>query len=455
MSSVNTVPIESRESVGSWKEVDWPAIFVLAVFLATALRLLQAVLRYSVNLIFWDQWDFYTPLFHNASLWEIFRWEHAPHREGIGLVLDSFVLRWTHWNTEAEALFMLGVLLLAGVAAVVLKQKLFGSLNYTDWVIPCLFLAYVQLEVLVGEENPSYSVFPELLIALYCLSWTIPARVVRYATVLALNFLLIYTGFGIFMGVVTFGVLLLDLRRALRTDAESPAFSAVALLIAMGSMGSFFYHYRWNPALSCPIPDPHPIRYPWFVSLLFSYFLGVRTVVWASVLGGVIVLAVVSILVWHGIRLWRDGVWVPIDVSIVVLLSFTLLFAFNASAGRVCLGLPEAAQFSRYMGLLVPGLLGIYFHLLTWRKGGWRAVATLIFAVALIPATFRTPGGYSPQIVHDGKQAWSQCIRSYGDIGYCDYTTHFPAYPFPRKTQMVEKLQFLQRNRLNLYSERH
>jgi len=62
------------------------------------------------------------------------------------------------------------------------------------------------------------------------------------------------------------------------------------------------------------------------------------------------------------------------------------------------------------------------------------------------------PNGYSPQLVSEGKQAWKSCILQTGNIDYCDQATGFPIYPDPRRTHLVEKLQFLQKNRLNLYS---
>lgn len=434
------------------REPRLPVILVLVLFVLTAWRLLAVVSHYSVNLIFWDQWDFYTPLFRHASLWEIFTWEHSPHREGIGLVLDKFVLEWTHWNSRAEALFMVGVLVAAAALALGLKRKLFGRFEVSDCVIPCLFLTFAQMEVLVGEENPSYSVFPELLLVLYCLAWMIRNKVLRYALVLFLNFLSIYTGFGFFAGIVTIGVLLVDFCRRARAKSKSWSLAAGALLAAAVSFGSFFYHYRWDPSISCRIPDAHPVHYAWFVSLLMSYFLGLRAVVWATVVGVLLAGAALVLLVGHGVRLWRQQQWQPVDLTIVILLSFSSLFAVNAALGRSCLGLPEAAQFSRYMGLLVPAFLAMYFHLLTWQPSRWRTAALAFFVIALIPGMVRMPNGYSPQIVSEGKRAWKACILQSGNIGYCDSATGSPAYPNPRRTQMLEKLRYLQTNRLNLYS---
>jgi hypothetical protein len=439
-----------------------PVIVVSTVLLATACRLVLAVWRYSVNLIFWDQWDFYTPLFNHASLWQIFTWQHGPHREGIGLVLDKFVLESTRWNSRAEALFMVAALVRGRASCVALKQKLFGStfgsqrhrgLDYSDIAIPCLFLTFAQMEALVGEANPSYSAIPELLIGLYCLAWMLPKPIARYAAVLALNFLLIYTGFGFFMGVVTLGILLFDLRRAcerIRIDrlsgGGSPARGSVLgqLLLSL-SLGS------GRPVLSfsrCPSSELSLVHRPHDVVLF-----GLRAVALASVAGGFLVLAAFAILIWHGVHLWRNREWSAADRTVVILLSFSLLFAANAAVGRVCLGMPEAAQISRYMGLLVPAFLAIYFHLLTWRKSTFRTILLALFVIVLIPAAVRMPNGYSPQVVSDGKQAWKTCILQTGNIDYCDHATGFPLHPNPRATQLLEKLQFLQKNRLNLYSE--
>jgi len=430
-----------------------PVMTVATVFLATASHLLFTVWRYSVNLIFWDQWDFYTPLFTHDSLWRIFTWQHGPHREGIGLVLDKFVLESTRWNSRAEAMFMVGTLIAATLIALILKQKLFGGLAYSDLVIPCLMLTFAQMEALVGVANPSYSAIPELLIGLYCLAWMLPKTVARYAAVLLLNFLLIYCGFGFFMGLVTIGVFILDLRRAMRTGSASARFPAIALVLATASLAGFFYHYRFDPAVPCfHFPDAHPLNYPWFIGIMMAYFLGLRTLLMATLAGSFLALAAFAVLLWHGVRLWRNREWSPADLTVVILLSFSLLFEANAAVGRVCLGMPEAAQFSRYMGLLVPGFLAIYFHLLTWRKSAFRTALLAVLVIALIPGTVLMPNGYSPQVVSEGKKAWKTCILQVGNIDYCNQATGFPLHPNPRGTHLLEKLQFLQTNQLNLYS---
>jgi hypothetical protein len=420
-------------------------------FLALGLRMAVVVWRHSVDLLFWDQWDFYTPLFAHASLWRIFTWQHGPHREGIGLVLDKFLLDWTHWSTRAEALLIVAAILSAAAIAVRLKVRIFGKFDYTDLVIPCLFLTLAQIDQLIGVPNPSYSAFPELLIMLYCLAWTMRDGPAKYGAILVLNFLLVYTGFGFFMGIVTLGLLALDVRRPIRVPSRRAATPATALGLALISFASFFYHYRWMPAVSCFVfPDPHPLSYPWFISLELSLFIGIRrSLVLASVLGAGLMLVMATLLLWHAVRLWRTTDWAGLDVTIVALLSFTILFGLNAAIGRVCLGMPAAGQSSRYMGLLVPAFLAMYLHLLSWRDGIRKAAAIVAFAIIVLPNTLKM---HRDPIQENGKRAWQACYLKVEDIDYCDRVTGYPTHWDPAATHLKEKLDYLKRNHLNLFS---
>jgi hypothetical protein len=65
--------------------------------------------------------------------------------------------------------------------------------------MPLIFLNLMQYESLIGTPNPAYRAIPLLLILLYCP--ITPARKFFWY-----SFCLIYTGFGLFMGLVTIGV---------------------------------------------------------------------------------------------------------------------------------------------------------------------------------------------------------------------------------------------------------
>src|SRR5439155_1668734 len=125
-----------------------------------------------------------------------------------------------------------------------------------------------QYETLIGTPNLAYSGLPLLMIVLYCLSLLQRNVTARYGAVLVLNFLLIYTGFGIFMGVVTVGLFALELYWSFRSRTAVPlALAFAALLIAVISLASFFIRYVWAPAVDCFVLPRHRLwLYPWFMS---------------------------------------------------------------------------------------------------------------------------------------------------------------------------------------------
>jgi hypothetical protein len=265
----------------------------------------------------------------------------------------------------------------------------------------------------VGEENPSYSVFPELLIGLYCLAWMLQKPIARYATVLVLNFLLIYTGFGIFMGVVTIGALLFEMRRAFRSEPETRGFATAAFVLVIASLASFFYHYRWDPSIACHFPDPHVWNYAWFIGLMMAYFLGLRAVLPATLAGVILVTAALPILIWHGVRLWRRVEASPTNLIIVILLSFSLLFAANAAVGRTCFGMPEAAQFSRYMGLLVRLFSDLFPSTHTARKHRSHSSA-----LAVCSCSHSWHSAYAQWLLPSNSERWETSLE---DVHFADW----------------------------------
>ena len=75
------------------------------------------------------------------------------------------------------------------------------------------------------------------MIMLYCLALLSHNRLLRYLLVLALDFLLVYTGFGIFMGVVTVGVFLLECYWSWHHMTSAPFRLALAgLFMAVASL---------------------------------------------------------------------------------------------------------------------------------------------------------------------------------------------------------------------------
>ena len=62
-----------------------PHFLVLGAYLLLGVRFFGLISRNAVNVLFWDPWDFDdATLFQQHSVWEMFRWQHGWHRQGLG-----------------------------------------------------------------------------------------------------------------------------------------------------------------------------------------------------------------------------------------------------------------------------------------------------------------------------------------------------------------------------------
>jgi hypothetical protein len=426
----------------------YAAILVFIMASALIYRFYRVVSRYSVNLFFFDEWDVYDGLFRAWPWWRFFLQEHGPHRQGLGVTVVVWLLRAAHWDSRVQAYAIATAIVLAMLSAIWLKTLLFGPLQIFDLIIPVLFLGLGQWEVLLSAPGPSAQAFPLLLLILYCLAWAQEKTWLRYATVVVVNFLLIYTGYGIFVSLITLGLLAIDVWQKKR--AGEPIIAPLAALIASTlSLGCFFYKYVFNPAAACyRFPYPNPAAYPWFMALMFARFLGMKH---GAILRGVVGLAVLLVIVAVCVRsLWSVRRRLHrVNAIVLVLAGYSLIYATAAAIGRVCLGM-QAAESSRNITLLIPAFLGIYFYLLNRKQSHCARIAIPILLVAVLPSCIQRNHkeieGFAAM-----KQSWKNCYLTHENIAYCDAVSHLQLYPAPNATHLRDKLRYLKENHLNLY----
>lgn len=407
----------------------------------------------------WDEWDFLTPFFRgNATILELFTWQHGPHREGIGLIPDKFLYPITAWNVRGDAFIIGGCIFAAMLLALLLKRRLFGSLSYFDIAIPLLFLTLNQFETLIGVPNPAYAGFPLLLIVIYCHILVLQRHLVfKYAALLLTNFLLIFTGFGIFMGAVTLVILALECYRSARGFSSVPLRAPLAaLILGMLSLASFFVDYKFSPAIDCFQFPYHPVaNYGWFVVILFSRFLiGARGLVFATCVGTVVTLLTIGLTVLDFKKLvGRENPAIRRWVTLALTM-YSLLFAVDCAVGRVCSGLPAAAQASRYVSLLIPAFLGLYFWLLSLPGGAVQNAALAVFLIAIAPGSLRAPVKGMERSAKI-KRIWSECYRRTENVGYCNEAAGYPVYldNSPGRPALQQKLDYLKTHHLNFFSD--
>jgi hypothetical protein len=443
-----TLPPSVADSTPTQAQRRYAALFVWVAALLLVSRFVWVVGRYSVNLFFFDEWDVYAGLFRGWPWWRFFLQEHGPHRQGLGVVIVAWLLKASHWDSRVQAYAIAAAIVLAMLVAMRLKSRVFGPLQFSDVIFPVVFLGLGQWEVLLSAPGPSAQAFPLLLLMLYCLSWAQEKISLRYTGIALLNFLLIYTGYGIFVSVVTLILLAIDCwhRRRIRAELTAPF---VALIASALSLASYFFEYVFNPAADCfRFPDPNPAAYPWFMAVMFARFLGIKH---GTALPGIIGLVALLVLLSISVRnlsMLLQHMNRP-AVIVLILTGYTFIYAAAAAIGRVCMGM-EAARSSRNLTLLIPGSVGIYFYLLSRSPSRLVRISIAVLLLASLPACIQRNHkeieGFSAM-----KMEWKNCYWTREDVAYCDAASHLQLYPEPNAIHLDEKLAYLKRYHLNLY----
>lgn len=430
-------------------------LFLIVVSGLLIWRLFSFISHYAVNILFYDQWSFYSPLFDNKNLWQVFSRQHGPHREGLGLVVTALIANATQWNSKADA-FAAGIILcLALLCALVLKWRLFGALNFADITIPFIFLTLFQYEALVVVPNLSYGVFPLLLIMLYCLALLLDHQIKRYLIILVLNFLLIYTGFGVFMGPLTMVLLLIDVYQN-RYNKKDMYVAILAFFVALISNLSFLISYHFDPAIpNFSFSIPYLLQYPFFMSMMLSAYWGWHALVIGQPLailsGSFLLFILVIILALRGRHLFKEGLYFDRkNLIVIILIGYSLLFCLFTAVGRTPLGLQQA-QVSRYLTLLIPAFLAIYFYLQTIRNVKFRQLfLSAYFIISIVGSLPIKMIETLPLKNYNDKINWKTCYLQYEDVNRCDQLTRFHIYPV-NNNDLQNKLSYLKEHHLNLF----
>lgn len=445
----------SRQSLVGWLAA------VFTVFLV--LRWFFLIDKYSVNMLFWDQWDFMGGLFEQKGPWELFSWQHGPHRQGVGFFLTKLTADLSGWNTRMEC-FMIGtVICLAALTALALKWRLAGNITAFDLAIPLLYLSPLQFELFANTPNVSHGAMPLLLITLFCLCWTIKNITLRYFLCAAINFMTIYTGFGVFIGCIVPFLFLSEIVLAFRINDQRRKISAIFFfIVSVASILSFFINYTFNSAAEGFVfPHPEPLIYVKFILITFATFIGMRmSHEILYVIATPIVLLMIWLLIKTSMETGRSILHGEIDHKttfrqiVIVLTAFTLLFSLSLAIGRACLGL-DAAAAHRYIPYMTPAFFAFYVFAVTRDKVPTKLILTCMACFFVTTFSIGNHNKIYAQRLTSGKQKWQEAYLETEDILFASNASKFKIHPDPQATGLKGKLEFLKKHLLNLYLDQH
>ncbi|MBI1861599.1 MAG: hypothetical protein HYR96_11845 [Deltaproteobacteria bacterium] len=414
------------------------------VFALLSVRLFSYVAEHSVNLLFWDHWDFYEAYFNNTGLVDLFRWQHGPHRQGLGGLVMKAIDSLSGWDTRVESFACTGFFVFSAGLALWLKRRLSGRWHYTDALIALIFLRISIWEALFGTVNLAHGAIPLMLVLIFALALSYPASVGRQMVLVVVDGLATFTGFGICLGLIGPVIFSAQFWYA-RKDPRSGWLLAGSVVASLLFLGLFFTNYRSIPSAECFVfPDPKPWRYVLFLGGQMASAIGVYN---HRAIPIVIGLIVASFLVRLFTRTIQNKAFV-----LTFLLAYAAAFSVNLAIGRACIGV-GAALTSRYIPFLMPAILALYCYGVMHAEGHLKTRLLWGLLVMLVVNDFVTTPIFFRRVpgMMAKRAEWAECYRQKENIDACSKETGVDVYPAPPVTHLNEKLQFLKEHRLNLF----
>lgn len=450
----------------------WVLPLLGLITLALMGRLFSLVDAHAVNLPYYDQLDFYEIFKTEASLWDVFRYQHGPHRQGLPFLGTQLLASLTDWNIRADAFYVTGYILTATALALGLRRRVAGPFTIADAAIPLLFLTPAQYGVFIHTPNASHGAGPLFFLMLFGLALTLPGRRARYTALVFLNFILLHTGFGFFAGAITPILLAIEtVRDFLRGGLSRSRLALTSLALSLVSVVIFFTNYTSDGGLDRVRGTEDWTLYPKYLAAMFANVLGLKNTSGAApsfalFAGGLVTLALIVVACGAFYRL-IDSLRNPesdqehqsrtrdvLAETCFTLTAFTLLYAAATAFGRVHLGL-SGAQSTRYVPLVVPGFLGAYMALQALPAPQIRRGISLFVMIALIAASFPMRESES-RFMHrlsKSKRIWIATYLETGEVRAADKAAGLRVYPFvgPRY-RTAEKFAYLREHRLSFFA---
>ena len=451
-SAATTNAVRLRSVWTSSRVTSW---VVTGVFLFLAARLAYFLNRYTVNLIYWDQWDFLHGLFDGADAWTLFRWQHGPQRQGLGNLISAVLYPATSWDGRTDAVVSAVAMGLAALAALWLVKRLCGALRPWDVVVPLLFLTTTNAESYVVAPNSAHGPIPALLLVAYALALTVQSHSKRCVLLVILNFFAVNTGFTLLLGGVT-PVLLLLFACAPGLSTRARTVYATGIATSLGTLGLFFHGFIPHSATECfRFPHPRVWEYVPYTGFVLARPFGLEAGETSSqlLIGTGVAFAVAIFAIYAAFRVLRVSGDSTLWLVTCALVGFALLFASSSAVGRICLGF-QSANASRYIPYMLPGLLAMYLVIRRAAPVSQVAAALLpVFLVACITKEADKQSANEAAAYLKYKQRWRDCYVAMHNISACDALAGHGAYPVPQATNLQQKLDWLEARRLNLFNE--
>ncbi len=343
---------------------------ITGISLILSVKLLYFIKQQAVNLLYSDHWTYLKPLLEDQGALSRFTYQHGPHRQGLGFLISGYLLEISNWNTNLDSYFMGIVLILSNLAFLYLLRLLNGKISITDFIPSILILSPLHYETILLAPNSSHSIVPFFLIIISCFGFIIKNKIIANIYTLVLAYLLLFTGFGVFAGLILFAIV--NVRYILLILKQRDILLCLSgLLFTCLSLFHYFFTYNIHFATyDFTLNAPTGSEYLRFLCFLWAGVFQIRPP-FALIIGALVVSSMVFALLLNIYQL-KKSLAISNQISLYLIVS-ALIYTIATTTGRISTG-EDFAQGSRYMTLAITGILGIYilisslknFHLISF-----------------------------------------------------------------------------------------
>jgi len=416
-----------------------------------SLSLLCYICVYGVNVVFWDEWEM-IPLIQKAvsgtlSFSDLFT-QHNEHRILFPRIVMLAIGGLTQYNTVADMFFSWILICLTGWLIFHVYRKKFSWGSY-----PKLLLIFLPVSLLLFSFRQYESILWGFTCQIYMMIFGAVAtfsllevskkRDFRFVLCLLSATL---ASFSFLVGLLVWPVGLLQIlisekKRDLRKTVSWCFASAIAFT-------SYLYGYvkpSYHPPLDYVLI--HPIaagRY--FLTLLGAVFSYDNV---TAVAFGLVIALIATFVIAHAYKgriLARNGVW----------LSFILFVALSSVAttvGRGGFGVEEALS-SRYTPITVLGIVGLYFlavsvsEMLPAKSKTFGVHALLVLILVGLIVSYGV-GWQAGENTRKAREMGAYILTTYK----MQSDENIRNYLYPNPAVVRERAEFLEQNKLNVFSE--
>lgn len=409
-------------------------------------RIFWIVNHYAPLLIVMDRWHTLNPLFYHFSGWEGFSFQHGPHRLGLIYYIFKINAYLSGWNSRWDMFTQAGIYVISALLALRLKITLLSRIEWSDLVIPLIFLTPHAGTTLT--QNPYVHGLLPLFAIVLCNIYRVKNTGLRTLFLCAFSFIAAFTGFCLVLVPVVIFLELYSIIKKIKKPLWVPA-----LVIAVG-LGSLSYILITNkPNIPLAENSYHlwaSIKYT--IILMANLFL-VEPNSRALLRGALLLLLIGAGLVFF-FKTNNSKKGEPLWIAVVVLAGATVVFDALNLLGRSYMDIGNALA-SRYIPAGMCLALGVYFILLSWNRKALSYAARIVFILLLFRVQIKDQSTLN--ILKDRYETytkWEDCLKASASYDHCEQVLKNKAlHPKPQEDRLQDKLDFLKKNKLNIFKD--